>query len=93
MQDITDVDAYVHLLKSSSSLALCDLTMKNFVVQDFNTDNKQLKVAIIWTMNPLQHEQGAIACIYYYMHGMHPGLVSACTLYTEPSIQVSIKMW
>ena len=47
MQDITDVDAYVHLLKSSSSLARCDLTMKNFVVQDFNTDNKQLKVAII----------------------------------------------
>lgn len=44
VQDITDVNAYVHLLKTNSSLALCDLTMKNFVVQDFSIDNKQLKV-------------------------------------------------
>lgn len=45
VQDITDVNAYVHLLKTTSSLALCDLTMKNFVVQDFSIDNKQLKVS------------------------------------------------
>ncbi len=46
MQDITDVNAYVHLLKTNSSLALCDLTIKNFVVQDFSIDNKQLKVYV-----------------------------------------------
>lgn len=45
VQDVTDLNAYVHLLKTNSSLALCDLTMKNFVVQDFSIDNKQLKVS------------------------------------------------
>lgn len=41
---IEDREAYMYLLKMHRSIACCDRTFKNFVIQEFDPQKKALKV-------------------------------------------------